>query len=179
MTSAQLSQTYHDSITPMSPDMVPLIFDTGASISISSHRIDFITPLWLAQHITIKGIASGLSAQGVGDKSYTFNNDQGHEQKLTLQNCLYNPQSVNHLILSMSLQGHHWSAHRWSICYTGPCAPYCRWSSPMIPTSNLIHQTRYRHKIINHQIPDKEYKMTITSFAAIISLIHVHNTNSN
>jgi hypothetical protein len=78
--------------------MVPLILDTGASVTITPFCSDFVTPLQPVQHITIKGIASGLKAEGVGDVSYTFVNDSGNEQTLTLQNCLYVPQCVVRLI---------------------------------------------------------------------------------
>ena len=76
--------TYHDSTTTMTPDMVPLIFDTGASISLSPVRSDFIGPIRPVQHVHIKGIASGLQAEGVGDISYNFTNDAGQSQTITL-----------------------------------------------------------------------------------------------
>ena len=95
---AAFEATSHDSITPMTPDMVPLILDTGASVSITPFLSDFITPLQPVQHVTIKGIASGLKAEGIGDVSYTFMNDSGMEQTLVLQNCLYVPQCVVRLI---------------------------------------------------------------------------------
>ena len=95
---AAFQVTFHGTYTPMSPDMVPLILDTGASVSISPVRTDFITPLKPAQHITIKGIASGLQVAGIGDVAYTFVNDAGKAQTITLQNCLYVPQSVVRLI---------------------------------------------------------------------------------
>jgi hypothetical protein len=69
--------TYHDSKTPISPDMVPLIIDTGASISISPYRTDFISPIRPVQQVQIKGIASGLDVAGIGDLQYTIYNDQG------------------------------------------------------------------------------------------------------
>jgi hypothetical protein len=78
--------------TPMTPDMVPLILDTGASISITPCRSDFIMPLHPVQHVTIKGITSGLKGEGIGDVSYTFMNDSGSDQTLVLHNCLYGPQ---------------------------------------------------------------------------------------
>ena len=85
---ATFQAAYHDSVTPMTPDMVPLILDTGASVSITPFHSNFITPLQPVQHITIKGIASGLRAEGIGDVSYTFINDSGVEQTLTLHHCL-------------------------------------------------------------------------------------------
>ena len=95
---ATFQATYHDSVTPMTPDMAPLILDTGASISISPYPTDFITPIRPVQHVNIKGIASGLAAKGIGDLSYSFVNDAGTTQTIVLKNCLYVPQCVVRLI---------------------------------------------------------------------------------
>lgn len=95
---AAFEATYQDSKTPLSPDMVPLILDTGASISISPYKTDFITPIKPVQQVKIKGIASGLNVEGIGDISYTFFNDNGEKQKLLLQGCLYVPQCSVRLI---------------------------------------------------------------------------------
>jgi hypothetical protein len=78
----------------MTPDMVPLIFDTGASISITAYPTDFISPIRSIQHVQIKGIASGLYAQGIGDVSYTFTNNNNAQQTMIIRNCSYVPQCV-------------------------------------------------------------------------------------
>jgi hypothetical protein len=95
---AAFQSTYHDSLTPMTPDMIPLIFDSGASVSISPCQSDFVTPLREVQHITIKGVASGLQARGISDLSYSFVNDAGQTQILLLRNCLYVPDCAVRLI---------------------------------------------------------------------------------
>jgi len=95
---AVFEATFHDSVTPTTPDMVPLIMDTGASILITPYKTDFITPIRPVQHVTIKGIASALIVQGVVNVSYNFRNDAGEEQSLTLRNCLYVPQFAVRLI---------------------------------------------------------------------------------
>lgn len=95
---AAFQSTYHDSITPMTPDMIPLIIDTGASISISPCRSDFISSICEVQHVTVKGVASGLQARGIGDLSYSFTNNAGHTQTLLLRNCLYVPECAVRLI---------------------------------------------------------------------------------
>jgi hypothetical protein len=41
---ATFQSTYHGSVAPITPDMTPLIFDAGASVSISPCRSDFVTP---------------------------------------------------------------------------------------------------------------------------------------
>jgi hypothetical protein len=43
----------------MSLDMVPLVMDTGASVSLSPDMSDFVTLIHPTQRINIKGIASG------------------------------------------------------------------------------------------------------------------------
>jgi hypothetical protein len=95
---AAFQATFHESIILMSPVMAPLIMDTGASISISPFITDFISPIRPAQHITIKGIASGLNVAGMGNLAYTFLNDNGVEQTITLKNSLYVPQSAVRLV---------------------------------------------------------------------------------
>jgi hypothetical protein len=79
---AAFQSTYHDTVTPLTPDMVPLILDTGTSVSITPHKSDFISPIHAVQHISIKGVAAGLQAAGIGDISYTFMNGSGEMQTL-------------------------------------------------------------------------------------------------
>jgi hypothetical protein len=86
---AMFQATYHDSPHPITPDQVPIIIDSGASVSIMPHITDFISPVQPAE---IKGIASGLQIKGIGDITYTFTNDNGDTQTLLLHNCLYIPQ---------------------------------------------------------------------------------------
>jgi hypothetical protein len=69
--------------------MVPLIIDTGASVTITPFKTDFISPIQPVQPTQIQGIASGLQVVGKGDVSYTFKNDLEHSQTITLTDCLY------------------------------------------------------------------------------------------
>jgi hypothetical protein len=64
--------------------MVPIILDTGASISISPYSTDFIGEIKPVQNITLKGIASGLTVTGIGTIQYTFQNDSNEHQQITL-----------------------------------------------------------------------------------------------
>jgi hypothetical protein len=95
---AAFEATYYNNMTPISPDMVPLIIDTGASITVTPYSTDFITPIKPVQSIEIKGIASGLQVRGFGDVSYQFYNDAGELQTLVLPNCLYVPQCTARLL---------------------------------------------------------------------------------
>jgi hypothetical protein len=72
---AAFQASYPDTTTPMTPDMVPLILDTGASITISPFKSDFVSKIRPVQKVKIQGIASGLDVEGMGDISYSFYND--------------------------------------------------------------------------------------------------------
>jgi len=88
---AACQATYQDSITPLTPDMVPVIIDTGASISLSPYETDFIGTIQPVQNVTLKGIASGLQVAGIGTIQHQFLNNKNVEQTITLNRCLYVP----------------------------------------------------------------------------------------
>lgn len=100
---AAFEATYHNALAPMSPDMVPLVIDTGASISITPYKTDFIGHIHATQPIEIKGITSGLQVQGYGTVCYTFQNDNGTLQTLNLTHCLYVPHCTARLICPRQL----------------------------------------------------------------------------
>jgi hypothetical protein len=62
--------------------MVPLIIDTGASITVSPYETDFVSTIKPVQAVEIKGIAAGLMVHGFGDVSYTFKNDDNELQTM-------------------------------------------------------------------------------------------------
>jgi hypothetical protein len=95
---AAFEATYHDAQTPISPDMVPLIIDTGASISVTPYTTDFTSAIKPVQAVEIKGIAAGLQVCGVGDISYSFYNDDNELQTITLRDYLYVPQCTARLL---------------------------------------------------------------------------------
>lgn len=64
---ATFQATYQDSPTPLMPDMVPIIINTEASISISPYASNFIGHIRPVQRVTLKGIASGLPVAGIGN----------------------------------------------------------------------------------------------------------------
>jgi hypothetical protein len=49
------------------PDEVHFVIETGASITITNNKTDFLSEVQQIQPITIKGIASGLSVWGIGE----------------------------------------------------------------------------------------------------------------
>jgi hypothetical protein len=102
---AAFEATYQDNLTPLTPDMVPIIIDTGASISISPYSTDFVGPIQPVQNITLKGIASGLNVSGISTIQYTFCNDDNEVQTITLEQCLHVPQCSVRLLCPQQI-GH-------------------------------------------------------------------------
>jgi hypothetical protein len=64
---AALEATYHNHPTPISPDMFPLVINTGASVTVTPCATNFITPIKPVQAVEIKGIAAGLQVHGYGN----------------------------------------------------------------------------------------------------------------
>jgi hypothetical protein len=95
--------TYHGNVTPISPDMVPLVIDTGASISVTPYKTDFIGKIKPTQQVQIQGIASGLNVMGYGSVQYSFYNDAGVLQTLSLDQCLYVPHCTARLLCPRQL----------------------------------------------------------------------------
>ena len=59
-------------------DRYPVIWDSGASISISPHRSDFVGPLETPPiGIKLQGIAKGLTIQGIGHVAWAFVDNSG------------------------------------------------------------------------------------------------------
>jgi hypothetical protein len=84
-------------------DKIPLIFDTGASVSISNTKSDFASPILPVQRTTLKGIASGLPVQGIGTVSYTITDANNHETTITIPGVLFVPDCPTRLICPRQL----------------------------------------------------------------------------
>lgn len=82
----------------VTPDMVPLAIDTGASNTISPYATDFVGDIRTVQNVEIKGIASGLKVAGVGTVAYSFRNDDGDLQDMRIEGCLLVPQCTVRLL---------------------------------------------------------------------------------
>lgn len=77
--------------TPFTPNETHIIIDTGASITITDCKTDFVTAIDPVQPAQLKGIASGLAIEGIGSVHYSFLADDGSVQDVTLHNVLYVP----------------------------------------------------------------------------------------
>jgi hypothetical protein len=77
--------------TTFTPDEVSFVVDTGASITITHDKQDFVSPIYRVQPTTLQGIASGLSVEGIGDAEYVFRTDNDQHVSILLRNVLYVP----------------------------------------------------------------------------------------
>ena len=87
-------------------DSIQLLFDTGASISCTFNKHDFISIMQPVQPISIKGIASSLSVKGIGTVQYNLPNDNGTTTSVTIPNVLYVPDCPTRLLCPRQLLHH-------------------------------------------------------------------------
>jgi hypothetical protein len=95
---AAFEASHHDMQTPISPDMVPFVIGTGASITVMPYLTDFVGLIDAIQNVEIEGIASGLQVGGTGTVSCKFQNNEGGIQELILTGTLYVPNCTACLI---------------------------------------------------------------------------------
>jgi hypothetical protein len=85
----------------------PVIWDSGASISISSHLSDFVGPLSSTPTgIRLQGIAKGLSIHGVGHVAWSFVDNKGMLRTLKLP-AYHVPRAIARLLSTTSLLQQH------------------------------------------------------------------------
>jgi hypothetical protein len=70
---------------------VTFVIDTGASITVTNCKRDFLAPLQPVQPTKLQGIAAGLEVQGIGDAEYLFSTDSNEIISIVLRNVLYVP----------------------------------------------------------------------------------------
>jgi hypothetical protein len=75
-------------LVSFTPDERTFIIDTGASITITNSISDFSEPPQPVKPTTLKGIASGLSVQGIGTERYSFMAEE-ETIELLLMNVMY------------------------------------------------------------------------------------------
>jgi hypothetical protein len=84
-------------------NVVSLILDTGASISVSNCSADFVSPVRPVQHTTLKGIAAGLTIKGIGTVRYCVRDDQGVQRDITIPGVLFVPDCPSRLLCPRQL----------------------------------------------------------------------------
>ena len=84
-------------------DEVILIFDSGASCTISPSESDFYGKIQKVQNTKISGIADGLEIRGTGTVEYTLKDDSGNDVRVRIKNALYVPQCPVRLICPQQL----------------------------------------------------------------------------
>ncbi len=83
----------HDHGLPacFTPDKLHFVIDTGASITITNSKEDFVSIISPVQPTKLQGIASGLDVKGVGEADYSFQTDDGALTTILLKGVLYVP----------------------------------------------------------------------------------------
>jgi hypothetical protein len=77
--------------TPFMSDEVTFVIDTGASITVTHCKADFLSTPRPVQPTKLQGIAAGLEVKGIGDAEYLFKTDMNETVSIVLQNVLYVP----------------------------------------------------------------------------------------
>ena len=85
-----LHNDFSEGTTTITSDDFMVVLDSGCTCVISFDKHDFVGPIGPVQFIELKGIASGLSVQGVSQVQWTFLNEQGQHVCLQIT-CLYVP----------------------------------------------------------------------------------------
>jgi len=83
--------------------IIPLILDTGASVSVTSSLGDFLTSPTPVKRTTLQGIAAGLEVKGIGTATYTVLNDAGHPVTFQIPGMLYVPGCPSRLLCPRQL----------------------------------------------------------------------------
>jgi hypothetical protein len=89
--------------SPFLSTSVPLILDTGASISITNSPHDFVGPIKPIQNTTVQGIAAGISVHGIGTVRYIVRDTMGAPYQLTIPGVLYAPACPSRLLCPRQL----------------------------------------------------------------------------
>ncbi len=79
-------------------DEVTFVIDTGAIITVTNSKSDFISEMYPVQQTQLQVIAAGLQVQGIGDAEYVFKTDDNRSISIILQNVLYVPQCTVRLL---------------------------------------------------------------------------------
>ena len=96
-------QSYKTATTSVKENTFSVIWDSGASISISPHRSDFVGPLEPPSvGIRLQGIVKGLAVHGIGHVAWSFVDNRGQLRTLKLP-AYFVPKATARLLSTNSL----------------------------------------------------------------------------
>jgi hypothetical protein len=84
--------------TPFTTDEVIFVIDTGASVTVTNSKSDFVSELHPVQPTKLQGIAAGLEVKGIGDAEYVFRMDNNTTISILFRNVLYVPNCTVRLL---------------------------------------------------------------------------------
>ena len=87
-----LHNDFSEGTATITSDDFMVVLDSGCTCTISFDKKDFVDSICPVQLVEFKGIASGLSIQGVSQAHWTFLNEQGQHVTLLIT-CLYVPEA--------------------------------------------------------------------------------------
>ena len=87
-----LHNDFSEGTTTITSDDLMVVLDSGCTCAIIFDKDDFAGPICPVQFVELKGIASGLSVQGVRQAHWTFLTEQGQHVTIPLP-CLYVPKA--------------------------------------------------------------------------------------
>ena len=112
LTDFQVLNSHMDNVNiTLTPDEVPLVFDTGASCTIVNSIDDFVEKPHPVQSCTIKGTAAGLDIVAVGTVKYNLTTDKGDPITLLIHDALYVPDSPVRLLCPQQIIRQHKHLH--------------------------------------------------------------------
>ena len=85
------------------PEQINLIIDSGASVTITPFKEDFVSKIRPAQAVTLKGIAGGCDVEGIGTVEYLLPRQHQPPFKLRIEDVIYVPSCPSRLVCPQQL----------------------------------------------------------------------------
>ena len=152
----------------------PVIWDSGASISVSPNRDEFVGEYTkLPFYTQLLGLAKGARVEGQGQVQWAFHDTQGTLRVITVP-AYHVPQARTHLLATSSLlqqyKGEHITSLPYALELSGIPGDLTRGSiiAPVNPKNNIPTSTGYR--------PD-DTMMADEALSSIISVVSEENLN--
>ena len=137
---------FSEGTATITSDDFMVVLDSGCTCAISFDKKDFVGSIRPVQFVELKGIASGLRVQGIGQVHWTFLNE--HSQRITIPiTCLYVPEAPTRLLPPQQLSEQNgtstmngaWIGHGQDalIFYQGHCIRFPYNESSNLPIAKL------------------------------------------